>query len=118
MISDSLLKELIEFRRERDWEQFHTVRNLCSALCVEAAELLDIFRWARDSEIAEIASQQQPEVESEVADVAILLAYLCHDLNISIEIAVRQKLEANREKYPVDISKGTATKYNQLEWNL
>jgi NTP pyrophosphatase (non-canonical NTP hydrolase) len=48
MISDNLLNELVAFRHERDWEQFHTTRNLASALCVEAAELLDIFRWARD----------------------------------------------------------------------
>jgi dCTP diphosphatase len=114
MISSALLKKLIAFRRERDWEQFHTVRNLSSALCVEAAELLDIFRWARDSEIAEIARHQLPEIESEVADIAILLTYLCHDLNISIEDAVRNKLEANRYKYPVDISKGIATKYSKL----
>lgn len=114
MISSALLKKLIVFRRERDWEQFHTVRNLSSALCVEAAELLDIFRWARDSEIAEIVEHQLPEIESEVADIAILLTYLCHDLNISMENAVRKKLETNREKYPVDISKGTATKYSKL----
>lgn len=57
MISSTLLDALIVFRRERDWEQFHTVRNLCSALCVEAAELLDLFRWARDSEITTIVEQ-------------------------------------------------------------
>ncbi len=114
MISSSLLNEMIAFRRERNWEQFHTIRNLSSALCVEAAELLDIFRWARDFEIAEIAQHQLPEIESEVADMAILLSYLCHDLNISIENAVRKKLKVNQERYPVEISKGIATKYNKL----
>jgi dCTP diphosphatase len=114
MISNALLEALIAFRRERDWEQFHTVRNLSSALCVEAAELLDLFRWARDSEITTIVEDQRSEIESEVADVAILLTYLCHDLNISIEDLVRKKLEVNREKYPVGSSKGTSTKYSRL----
>ncbi|MFA6414026.1 MAG: nucleotide pyrophosphohydrolase [Syntrophales bacterium] len=115
MISSTLLQALIAFRQERDWEQFHTVRNLSSALCVESAELLDLFRWARDSEITAIAEQQRSEIESEVADVTILLMYLCHDLNISIEDVVRKKLEVNREKYPIESSKGTSKKYNRLK---
>lgn len=114
MISSALLDALLAFRRERDWEQFHTVRNLSSALCVEAAELLDLFRWARDSEITTIVEEQRSGIESEVADVAILLTYLCHDLNISIEDMVRKKLEINREKYPVGSSKGNSTKYSRL----
>ncbi len=115
MISNTLLQALLAFRRERDWEQFHTVRNLSSALCVESAELLDLFRWARDSEITAIAEQQRSEIESEVADVAILLTYLCHDLGISLEEVVGRKLEVNREKYPVESSKGTSKKYNSLK---
>ncbi len=113
MISSTLLDALIAFRRERDWEQFHTVRNLSAALCVESAELLDLFRWARDSEIASIVEQQRSEIETEIADVAILLSYLCHDLNIAVEDAVRKKLEINRERYPVESSKGVSTKYNR-----
>lgn len=113
MISSTLLDALIAFRRERDWEQFHTPRNLCSALCVEAAELLDLFRWARDSEISSIVEEHRSEIEHEVADVSILLAYLCHDLNISIDDVVNKKLQLNREKYPVESSKGTSAKYNR-----
>lgn len=113
MISSTLLNALIAFRREREWEQFHTPRNLSSALCVEAAELLDLFRWARDSEIAAIVEEHRSEIENEVADLSILLSYLCHDLNISIEDAVSKKLQINKEKYPVNSSRGTATKYNR-----
>jgi len=115
MISNTLLDALLTFRRERDWEQFHTVRNLSSALCVESAELLDLFRWACDSEITAIAEQQRSEIENEVADVAIILMYLCHDLDISLEEVVRKKIEVNREKYPVENSKGTSKKYNRLK---
>jgi dCTP diphosphatase len=114
MISKTLLNEMLAFRHERDWEKFHTVRNLASALCVESAELLDIFRWAHDSDVLSIVKQQRSEIESEVADVAILLMYLCNDLNISVEDAVRKKLEINREKYPVEKSKGISTKYDRL----
>ncbi|HJX31272.1 MAG TPA: nucleotide pyrophosphohydrolase [Thermodesulfobacteriota bacterium] len=115
MISSPLLEEMLAFRHERDWEKFHTTRNLTSALCVEAAELLDIFRWARDSEITSIIREQRSEIESEVADVAILLMYLCHDLNISVEDVVRKKLAINRKKYPIEKVKGISTKYNNLD---
>ena len=115
MISKYLLKELIVFRHERDWEQFHTTRNLVSALCVESAELLDIFRWASDSEIESTAEQRRKDIESEIADVAILLTYLCHDLNISLEDVVQKKIEINRNKYPVEKVKGISTKYNNLD---
>ena len=115
MISKTMLEELLSFRQERDWEKFHTARNLSSAICVEAAELLDIFRWARDSEIPSILRQYRSEIESGVADVAILLMYLCHDLNISVEDVVRRKLEINRKKYPVEKVKSIATKYINLD---
>jgi dCTP diphosphatase len=114
MISKNLLNTLLAFRQERDWEKFHTVRNLISALCVESAELLDLFRWASDAEITSILKECSSEIESELADVAILLSYLCHDLNISIEDAMRKKIEINREKYPIEKAKGTARKYNKL----
>lgn len=114
MISDALLNTLLDFRRERDWEQFHTIRNLSAALCVEASELLEHFRWARDSEINNIIQKQRVEIENELADVTILLSYLCHDLDVSIEDAVSKKLEQNRIKYPVDKAKGTSAKYNNL----
>lgn len=114
MISKTILNEMLVFRQDRNWEKFHTTRNLASAICVESAELLDIFRWARDSEIASIVEQQRSDIESEVADVAILLTYMCHDLKISIDDVVRKKLEINREKYPVERSKGTSKKYNRL----
>lgn len=115
MISSALLNSLLEFRQERDWEQFHTVRNLSAAICVESAELLDHFRWARDSEISSIIEQHQSAIEHEVADVSILLLYFCHDLGISIEDVVSKKLEINRAKYPVEKAKGTGTKYNNLK---
>ena len=114
MISKNLINSLLEFRTERNWEQFHTVRNLSAALSVEAAELLAHFRWARDSDIESIIKQNKTEIESELADVTILLSYICHDLGLSIEDAVSKKLEINRANYPVDKAKGNFTKYDKL----
>ncbi|MEW6520602.1 MAG: nucleotide pyrophosphohydrolase [Thermodesulfobacteriota bacterium] len=114
MISHNLLNSLLEFRHERNWEQFHTARNLSAALCVEAAELLDYFRWARDSDIESIIKEHKAEIESELADVIILLSYMCHDLGLSIEDAVSKKLNVNRANYPVEKAKGIFTKYDKL----
>lgn len=114
MLSPALLEAILEFRRERDWEQFHTPRNLSAAICVEAAELLDHFRWTRDSDTPYNTHEHRTALEHEVADIAILLSYFCHDLGIDLETAVAQKLEINRGKYSVDKSKGRNAKYDEL----
>jgi len=115
MISPELLKALLEFRRERNWEQFHSARSLSAALAVEAGELLDHFRWARDGESEGIVEKHRAEIEAELADVAIVLSYLVHDLGVSLDEAVRKKIEVNRSKYPVEKAKGNSRKYNQLD---
>lgn len=114
MIENELLAKILAFRSEREWAQFHTPKNLSAALCVEAAELLEQFQWARDSELAELVIREREPIEHEIADIAILLSYLCYDLNISVSDVVRRKLELNREKYPVEKARGTATKYDRL----
>lgn len=114
MISADLLEKLLAFRREREWEQFHTPKNLSAAICTEAAELLEHFRWARDSELSELVARERAHIESEIADVAIFMTYLCHDLKVSLNEVVERKLEANRSKYPVEKARGNAAKYDRL----
>lgn len=114
MLSANLINQLLAFRRERDWEQFHNPRNLSAAIAIEAAELQEIFLWARDDEIAARIADRRLDIEHEVADIVVLLSYLCHDLNLNIETAVQQKLALNREKYPVEKSRGVSKKYDQL----
>jgi dCTP diphosphatase len=114
MIEGELLETLLAFRRERDWEQFHTPKNLSAAICVEAAELLEQFQWARDAEVAELVIRERESIENEIADIAIFLTYLCADLNVSLPDIVRRKVDLNRKKYPPDKAKGTATKYDRL----
>ena len=114
IVEKNILDKLLAFRKERDWEQFHTPKNLSVALSVEVAELLECFQWAKDGELSELVARERPAIEDEVADIAILLCYLCHDLNIELDVAVRSKLEKNRQKYPISLARGTATKYDRL----
>ena len=114
IVTQDIIDQLLAFRRERDWEQFHTPKNLSAALSVEVAELLECFQWAKDGELAELVVRERAAIQEEIADIAILLCYLCHDLNIDLDAAVRSKLEKNRQKYPVSVARGTATKYDRL----
>jgi NTP pyrophosphatase (non-canonical NTP hydrolase) len=114
MLNSNLLEKLLTFRREREWEQFHNPRNLAAALAIEAAELQEIFLWARDDELDSRIDERRSAIEQEVADISILLSYLCHDLNIDIDVAVRKKMEINGLKYPVEKCRGSSRKYDQL----
>lgn len=114
ILSDELLSQLLKFRDEREWQQFHTVRNLSASLVIEASELLECFQWARDSELGRVVVDERVHIEDELADVAILLAYLCSDLRVDIDDAVRRKIIKNAEKYPINRAKGSSRKYDKL----
>ena len=114
MISDHTLKRLLSFREERDWQQFHTFKNLAVSIVLEAAELLEIVQWVPDSDVSQVVTKQRDSICNEIADIAIYLHYLAHDLGVDLEECVQKKLLLNEEKYPVDKSKGNATKYSRL----
>jgi dCTP diphosphatase len=114
MLSPKLVNALLEFRSARDWEQFHTARNVASALSVEAAELLEHFVWSSDQEAPAIAEEHHAAIASEIADIAILLTYLSHDLSIDLEAAVCTKIMTNEQKYPLEKSRGSNKKYTDL----
>lgn len=111
-----LQKRLREFAQARDWEQFHSPKNLATALAVEAAELLEPFQWMREEESRRLAEHPQDyaRVREEIADVQIYLLRLADQLQIDLAEAVEQKLARNAEKYPVHLSKGTSLKYDRL----
>ncbi|MGE3152667.1 MAG: nucleotide pyrophosphohydrolase [Nitrospiraceae bacterium] len=114
MISNDLLTELLAFRQKRDWEQFHRPKELAISLSIEAGELLEVFQWKTNEEVATmIASKLKDRIQDEVADVAIVLSYLIHDLGIDLDSAVRSKLEKNETKYPVDKAYGNSRKYDE-----
>jgi len=105
--------KLQKFAIERDWEQFHTPKNLAMALSVEASELVEIFQWLNEEESNSPDQNQTEEINSEVADIAMYLLRFCSVLGIDLEKSIESKLERNAEKYPVNLSKGNAQKYNQ-----
>jgi dCTP diphosphatase len=114
LLNESVQNELLEFRRMRDWEQFHTPRNLATAISIEAAELLEPFRWTSETQACDIVKERHAEIADEIADIAILLTYLSHDLAINIDEAVASKIQANAEKYPIEKARGSNKKYSEL----
>jgi len=114
MIKPQLLQQLIEFRKERDWEQFHNPKDLAISLSIEAAELLEWFQWRSEEEIKQqLQSDKRIQLEDELADVAVYLSYLCHDLDIDLNKVVAAKMVKNAEKYPIEKVKGRNDKYNE-----
>jgi NTP pyrophosphatase (non-canonical NTP hydrolase) len=114
MISEHTLKRLLSFREERDWQQFHTFKNLAVSISLEAAELLETVQWVPDSDVSDVVSKRKAQICNEMADIVIYLAYLAHDLGVKLDDCVQKKLSLNEEKYPIVKSKGHATKYDRL----
>ena len=110
----ALALQLRAFAAERDWEPFHTPKNLASALICEAAELLEHFQWLGGEESARLAPEQRERVALEMADVLLYLVRLADRLDIDLLAAATAKLAINAEKYPVELARGTAAKYTDL----
>jgi NTP pyrophosphatase (non-canonical NTP hydrolase) len=108
------LRDLVrEFVDERDWDQFHTPKNLASALSVEAAELLEHFQWLHHGRKEELGEARLVEVSHEMADVLVYLVRLADKLDVDLMAAVREKMVLNRAKYPAEQVRGDARKYDQ-----
>jgi dCTP diphosphatase len=102
------------FVAERDWDRFHTPKNLAAALAVEAAELLEPFQWLTAEESAQLSPAQLAAVQDEMADVLLYLVRLADRLDVDLLAAARAKIAKNALKYPVERSKGSARKYDEL----
>ena len=109
----SLRDALRQFAVERDWDQFHSPRNLAIALTVEASELLEHFQWIRDESPADLSTEQLAAVREELADVLLYLIRLADKLNVDLEAAAEDKLKKNAEKYPIAKSRGSSKKYTE-----
>jgi NTP pyrophosphatase (non-canonical NTP hydrolase) len=109
-----LADELAKFARDRDWEQFHSPKNLASALVVEAGELLEPFQWLTDEQSKSLPPAKLNEVRLEIADVLLYLVQLSSALKIDPVAAAREKLALNRDRYPADLARGNSTKYTSL----
>jgi NTP pyrophosphatase (non-canonical NTP hydrolase) len=116
-LTDSLIRlrdALREFAAARDWEQFHSPRNLAAALAVEAAELLEPFQWLTDEESRNLPPEKRTAVEHELADVLLYLVRLADKLDVDLERAAQAKIALNAEKYPVEKSRGSSRKYDEI----
>ena len=109
-----LVEALRAFAAARDWEQFHTPKNLAAALSVEAAELLEHFQWLTDVQSQALSADKKAEVAAEAADVFLYLLQLTDKLGIDLIAAAQAKMLVNAQKYPVDAARGTAAKYTEL----
>lgn len=106
-----IIEELIQFRNERDWKQFHDSKNLALAISIEASELNELFLWKKDNEVENV---NQDKLKEELADVLSFTFLLAEKHNLDIFDIVSEKIKKNALKYPVDKAKGTAKKYNEL----
>jgi len=109
-----LTEKLITFRNEREWKQFHKPKDLAISLSLEAAELLELFQWKNDAEIAQMINNDPEKLRDELADVFNWVLILSHDCNINILEAATAKIGKNAQKYPVEKAKGRHTKYTDL----
>ena len=107
---------ILDFRNERDWQQFHTVKNLFVSLSLETAELFELAQWKTDTEVQNL--KMDPEFKKqaggECADIMIYLILISHELGINLFEEVRQKVELNDQRYPADKVRGRSTKYTDL----
>ena len=110
-----LRDRLRAFALERDWDQFHTPKNLSMALIAEAAELVEHFQWVDGAKSHLLEEKLRPSVEEEIADIFIYLVRIADKLNIDLYDAAERKIAINARKYPADRVRGSAKKYTEYE---
>jgi NTP pyrophosphatase (non-canonical NTP hydrolase) len=111
----SLSRQISAFAKDRDWDQFHTPKNLAMALNVEAGELLEHFLWLTPEESASLQPDKKLAVQDELADVFIYLIRLADKLGVDLYAAAERKLAENERRYPVAKARGNARKYTEFE---
>jgi len=111
-----MLRDLVrQFALERDWEKFHTPKNLATALSVEASELLEPFQWLVTGQEDELGETRMTAVRHEMADVLVYLVSLADKLGVDLLQAVVEKMDLNRAKYPADKVRGDSRKYSEYK---
>ncbi|KPJ99186.1 MAG: nucleotide pyrophosphohydrolase [Desulfobacterales bacterium SG8_35] len=110
-----LIEQVKKFRQERDWDQYHSPKNLVMALVVEASELAEHFQWLTEEQSCSLPPDKLAQVQDEIGDVLIYLANLCDKLGIDPLESARDKLRKNRQKYPVSKVRGKSDKYSEYK---
>lgn len=112
---NSIKQRLREFSQKRDWDQFHSPKNLSMALSVEVAEIVEHFQWLTEEQSSNLSQNKLEKVKTELADSMIYLICLADKLDIDLLDAALNKIEVNERKYPVDKVKGNANKYTEYD---
>lgn len=112
----ALQRKVIEFRDERDWKQYHNLKDLALSINIEAGELAEIFQWKTNREIEDALKNPKKlqELKHELADIIIYCLDMAEETGIDLEQAILEKIEHNSKKYPVEKAKGSAKKYTEL----
>ena len=110
---NKLRDQLREFARERDWDKFHSPKNLAMALSVEASELLEHFQWLTEEQSSNLSPEKRQQVAEEMSDILVYLIRLADKFDVDLLEQTRAKLKKNALKYPADKVKGSAKKYNE-----
>jgi NTP pyrophosphatase (non-canonical NTP hydrolase) len=109
-----LTTDLRRFAKARDWDQFHSPKNLAAALTVEAGEVLEHFQWLTEAQSRTLSAKKRSQIALELADVLLYLLRLSDQLGVDLPAAARRKLKINARKYPVERARGTHKKYTEL----
>lgn len=112
--AQELIDQLLEFRKRREWEQFHDPKNLAEAISIESGELLENFLWKTTDESKNLSEDEISQVQEEVADIFIFLVYLSEAVGIDLIETAKRKIELNELKYPVEKARGSSKKYSEL----
>ena len=111
---NALRSAIIQFAKDRDWDQFHSPKNLAMAMSVEAAEIVEIFQWLTENQSKNLPKEKIAELEDELADTYIYLLNIASHFSIDLIDAAHRKIKKNERKYPVAKARGNAKKYTEL----
>lgn len=112
---EKLSQQLAEFARKRDWEQFHSPKNLSMALIAEAAELVEHFQWLSEEESQNLSQEKWDAVRMELADIQIYLLRIAERLEVDLVAAATEKMQINEERYPANKVKGSAKRASEYQ---
>lgn len=107
--------KLSDFAKKRDWEKFHNLKNLAISINIESSELLEIFQWEKENSEFYKKKENISKIKEEVADIMLYLLRFSDLAGIDLEKECLKKIEINKKRYPIKLSKGKATKYTFLE---
>lgn len=107
-----IIKKLVDFRDQRNWSQFHNVKDLALALSIEAGELNELFLWKNEEQLADVSEER---IREELADVFAYAFLLSEKYNFDVKNIILEKIRKNHKKYPVKHSRNSAKKYNELK---